>query len=84
VIMLHRLGGELSGLWLLWRPLVAGLGMGFCCWVSKDLGFASAAFGVISGFLVYAGLLLLLQTFTPQERALLQGAMRFKLGSVGQ
>lgn len=84
VIMLHRLGGELSGLWLLWRPLVAGLGMSLCCWVSKDLGFASTAFGVISGFLVYAGLLLLLQTFTPQERALLQGAMRFKLGSVGQ
>ena len=83
VIMLHRLGSELSGLWLLWRPLVAGLGMGLCCWVSKDLGFASAACGVISGLLVYAGLLLLLQTFTPQERALLRGTMHFKLGSVG-
>ena len=47
-------------------------------------GKSSAAFGVISGLLVYAGLLLLLQTFTPQERALLQGAMRFKLRSVGQ
>jgi O-antigen/teichoic acid export membrane protein len=82
VIMLHRLGGELSGLWLLWRPVVAGLGMGLCCWVSKDLGFASAACGVMSSLLVYAGILLLLQTFTPQERALLQGAMRLKLGDV--
>ena len=84
LIMLHRLGCELTGLWLLWRPLFAGLGMGLCCWVTKDLGVASVAFGVISGLSVYTGLLLLLQTFTPHERALLQDAMRLKLGSVGQ
>jgi O-antigen/teichoic acid export membrane protein len=84
VITLHRLGGEWGGFWLLWRPLVGGLGMGLCCWVSKDLGLAPAAGGIISGLGVYAGLLLLLQTFTPHERALLQGAMRLKLGSVGR
>jgi hypothetical protein len=64
--------------------LVAGLGMGLCCWLTKDLGLASAAFGVIGGLIVYAGLLLILQTFTPHERELLQHAMRLKLGSVGQ
>jgi O-antigen/teichoic acid export membrane protein len=84
MIVLHRLGSELSGLWLVWRPLVAGLGMGLCCWLTKDLGLASAAFGVFGGLIVYAGLLLFLQTFTPHERALLQHAMRLKLGSIGQ
>jgi O-antigen/teichoic acid export membrane protein len=84
LMMLRRLGSGLTGLWLLWRPAAAGLGMGLCCWVTKDLGSAAAVVGVIGGFIVYAGLLLLLQTFTPHERALLQHAMRLKLGSVGQ
>jgi O-antigen/teichoic acid export membrane protein len=84
LLMLHRLGGALAGLWLLWRPAIAGLGMGLCCWVTRDLGLASAVFGVISGFILYAGLLLVFQTFTAHERALLRGAMRVRLGSVSQ
>jgi O-antigen/teichoic acid export membrane protein len=83
-LMLHRLGGALTGLWLLWRPAIAGLGMGLCCWVTRDLGLASAVFGVISGFILYAGLLLVFQTFTAHERALLRGAMRVRPGSVSQ
>jgi hypothetical protein len=39
---------------------------------------------VISGFILYAGLLLVLQTFTAHERALLRGAMRVRLGSISQ
>jgi hypothetical protein len=63
---------------------LAGLGMGICCWVTKDLGLASLALGTISSLAVYAGLLLMLQTFTQQERALLLDAMRLRLGNVSQ
>jgi O-antigen/teichoic acid export membrane protein len=83
-IMLYRLGSDVASFWLLWRPLLAGLGMGICCWVTKDLGLASLALGTISSLAVYAGLLLMLQTFTQQERALLLDAMRLRLGDVSQ
>ncbi len=84
LIMLWRLGSDLTSLWLFWRPLVAGLGMGVCCWATRDLGLAAMAFGVISGLGVYAGLLLMFQTFTPRERALLLDAMRLRLGNASQ
>jgi O-antigen/teichoic acid export membrane protein len=84
LIMLYRLGSDLTGLSLLWRPLLAGLGMGMCCWMTKDLGLTSVAFGVVSGFGMYAGLLVMFQTFTQRERALLLDAMRLRLGNVSQ
>jgi O-antigen/teichoic acid export membrane protein len=84
LMMLRRLGSDLTSLWLLWRPLLAGLGMGICCWVTKDLGLTSVAFGILSGLVVYAALLLTFHTFTQQERALLLQAMRLRLGSVSQ
>src|SRR5262249_7222882 len=34
IVMLRRLGADLTSLWLLWRPSLAGLGMGLCCWVT--------------------------------------------------
>jgi O-antigen/teichoic acid export membrane protein len=83
LLALTRLGSELSGLWLLWRPLLAGLGMGVCCWLTRDLGLAAMASGIAGGLVVYAGLLLVFQTFTPQERSLLLDAMRLRLGHVG-
>jgi O-antigen/teichoic acid export membrane protein len=84
LMMLQRLGSDLSGLWLLWRPLLAGIAMGLCCWLPQDMGLASAIFGVFSGLIAYTGLLLILQTFTQQERSLLLNAMRIRLGNVGQ
>jgi O-antigen/teichoic acid export membrane protein len=83
-LALWQLGGDLTSLWLLWRPLLAGLGMGVCCWATQDLELAALAVGVGSGVVVYAALLLILQTFTPQERTLLLDAMRLRLGNVGQ
>jgi O-antigen/teichoic acid export membrane protein len=82
--MLCRLGSDLASLRLMWRPLLAGLGMGMCCWVTKDLGLASLAIGTIASLGVYAGLLLILRTFTQAERALLLDAMRLRLGDVGR
>jgi O-antigen/teichoic acid export membrane protein len=84
LLALCRLGGDLASLWLLWRPLLAGLGMGVCCWVTQDLGLAAVAVGAASGLVVYAGLLLLFQTFTRQERALLLDALRLRLGPVSR
>jgi len=66
---------------LVWRPFLAGLGMGFVCWLVKEMELASVVMGISSGFAVYAALLLILQTFTRQELALLRDAMRVRLGS---
>lgn len=79
LMMLQRLGSDLGGLRLLWRPLLAGIAMGLCCWVSKDMGLAPAVFGIFCGLIAYTGLLLMFQTFTQQERALLLEAMRVRL-----
>jgi O-antigen/teichoic acid export membrane protein len=84
LVMLARLGSDLTSLWLLCRPLMAGLGMGVCCWMTRDLGLAAVAFGVISGLGIYAGLLLVFQTFTQREKTLLLDAMRLRLGNVSQ
>jgi O-antigen/teichoic acid export membrane protein len=84
LLALFRLGSELTSLWLLWRPSLAGVGMGICCWVTRDLGLAAVAVGVASGLAVYVGLLLAFQTFTPQEQSLLRDAMRLRLGNAGQ
>ncbi|HXH13116.1 MAG TPA: oligosaccharide flippase family protein [Alphaproteobacteria bacterium] len=83
LLALARLGSQLTGLSLLWRPLLAGIGMGVCCWLTRDLGLAAVASGIAGGLAVYAGLLLVFQTFTPQERSLLLDAMRLRLGHIG-
>jgi O-antigen/teichoic acid export membrane protein len=84
LMMLQKLGSDLDSLWLLWRPLLAGIAMGFCCWLPKDMGLASAVLGLSSGLIAYSGLLLIFQTFTPKERSLLLDAMRIRLGDVSQ
>jgi len=81
LLMLHRLGCGLGSLWLLWRPLLAGIALGLCCWVTKDMKLASAFFGIFSGMVVYTGVLLMFQTFTQQERSLLLDAMRVRLSA---
>lgn len=84
LLVLCRLGGDLASLWLMGRPLLAGVGMGICCWTTQDLGLAAVGAGVVSGLMVYAGLLLIFQTFTQQERTLLLDAMRLRWGNVSQ
>ncbi len=79
LLMLHRLGCGFGSLWLVWRPLLAGLALGLCCWVTKDMKLASAFLGIFSGMVVYTGVLLIFQTFTQQERSLLLDAMRVRL-----
>ena len=79
LMILQRLGSDLSGLRLLWRPLLAGIAMGLCCWVSKDMGLAPAVLGIFCGLIAYTVLLLMFQTFTQQERSLLLEAMRVRL-----
>jgi O-antigen/teichoic acid export membrane protein len=81
LLMLHRLGSGLGSLWLLWRPLLAGIALGLCCWVTKDMKLTSAFFGIFGGIVAYIGVLLVLQTFTQKERSFLLGAMRVRLGA---
>jgi O-antigen/teichoic acid export membrane protein len=86
-MLLRRVGSTVpsfGSLWCIWRPLTAGLAMGICCWLVKDLGLLAIVAGVLSGLAVYAGLLFRLKTFTEQEHALLLQAMRVRLGSTAQ
>ena len=82
LVMLQRLGGPLAGMSLIWRPCLAALALGSCCWLAKDMVVAGVLIGVIGGLSAYVGVLLLLQTFTRQELALMVNAMRLRLGSV--
>jgi O-antigen/teichoic acid export membrane protein len=84
LLMFQRFGSNLAGLRLLWRPLVAGLALGFCCWVTKDRGPTAMVLGSFSGLLVYTALLFVFQTFTQQERTLVLDAMRVRLGNASQ
>lgn len=79
LLMLRRFGSSLTSVRLLWRPLLAGLALWLCCWLVQDRGFISVVGGSASGLVAYAGVLFLLQTFTPQERALLRDAMHVRL-----
>ncbi len=80
LVMLQRLGSALAGMSLIWRPCLAALALGSCCWLAKDMVLAGILAGVLGGLAAYVGVLLLLQTFTRQEMALMGNAMR--LGSV--
>jgi O-antigen/teichoic acid export membrane protein len=84
LMMLQRLGSHLVGMRVIGRPVLAGLALGLCCWWASDMGLAGLGAGIVIGLAAYAGVLLLLQTFTQQERALLLAAMRIRLGSVSQ
>ncbi|MGH8659862.1 MAG: flippase [Gammaproteobacteria bacterium] len=84
LLMLRRLGDGVPRLGLVWRPCVAGLVMGFLCWRVRDQAFTSALLGAGLGLAVYAGLLLLLKTFTRQELALLVDAVRVRFRSSTQ
>jgi O-antigen/teichoic acid export membrane protein len=82
LIMLQRLGGSLASLRLMARPLLAGLALGLCCWIVRDMPLASMGLGVSSGLVMYACVLGLLHTFTPREQTLLLDAMRVRVGGV--
>jgi O-antigen/teichoic acid export membrane protein len=82
LVMLQRLGSPLAGINLIWRPCLAALALGSCCWWAKDMVLAGVLVGIVGGLAAYAGVLLLLQTFTRQEAALMKQAMRLRLGSV--
>lgn len=82
LVMLQRLGSALAGMSLIWRPCLAALALGSCCWLAKDMVLAGVLVGVVGGLAAYVGVLLLLQTFTRQEMALMRNAMRLRLGSV--
>ena len=58
MMMLRQSGAGLTTLILMWRPAVAGLVMGFLCWVVKELDFAAVLFGIGSGLAAYSLLLL--------------------------
>lgn len=79
---LRRLGCDLISLGMVWRPVLAGFTLGSICWLVKEMNLASVVLGLLSGIVVYAGLLLVLQTFTRQEAALLQDALHIRLGRV--
>ncbi|MFY9269573.1 MAG: flippase [Candidatus Manganitrophaceae bacterium] len=82
MIVLQRLGGELALFEMMWRPFLAGLAMGWICWWTREGAPALIGIGVLGGLSAYGALLLLLQTFTRQELALLIGAMRLRIGRV--
>jgi O-antigen/teichoic acid export membrane protein len=82
LLMLQRLGSPVAGMKLIWRPLLASLALGGCCWLAQDMALAGVLVGVVGGLAAYASVLLLLQTFTQQEMALMMDAMRLRLGSV--
>jgi O-antigen/teichoic acid export membrane protein len=84
LMMLRQFGAGVTTVMLMWRPAVAGLVLGFLCWVVKELDFAAVLFGIGGGLATYALLLLLLQTFSRQEITLLMEAMRVRLGNVVQ
>lgn len=73
---------HLAWSWWIWRALLAGLAMGLCCWLVKDLALPSVVVGAVSGLVVYASVLLLSKAFTEQEQALLLEAMRVRVGSI--
>ncbi len=82
LLMLRKLGGALIGAGALGRPLLAGLALGLCCWFAKDLPLVGVLLGITCGLTAYAAVLLMLQTFTQQEVALLMQAMRLRFGSI--
>jgi O-antigen/teichoic acid export membrane protein len=82
LLMLRKLGGSFIGIVALGRPLLAGLALGLCCWLAKDLGLMGEVFGMICGLTAYAAVLFMLQTFTQQEVVLMTEAMRLRFGSV--
>ena len=82
LLMLRQFGGGFASLWLMWRPLLSGLILGVVCWWVKDMRLASLVLGVFTGLVAYGSLLLLLQTLTREEIALLIGSVRLRFGSV--
>jgi O-antigen/teichoic acid export membrane protein len=84
LMMLRQFGAGLTTLILMWRPALAGLVMGFLCWVVKELDFAALLFGIGSGIAAYSVVLFVLHTFSRQEITLLMEAMRVRLGNAVQ
>jgi O-antigen/teichoic acid export membrane protein len=79
--MLGHQSGGMGSLRCLWRPLFAGLIMGLVCRMVHRTIPAAVAISLCSGLAAYVGLLLALQTFTREERALLYQAMRLRWGT---
>jgi len=84
LIMLSRLGGGLAGVRLLWRPAVAGLVLGCFCWLGRNLPWSAAIPATGAGLAAYMTFLMMLRTFTPEERTILRHAMRMRLGGAIQ
>jgi O-antigen/teichoic acid export membrane protein len=82
LLIMHRLDRTFTGLRLLWRPLLASVAVGFCCWCVADQALTLVLAGVLTGSAAYLALLLLLQTFTPPERLLLRDVLWFRLKSI--
>jgi O-antigen/teichoic acid export membrane protein len=85
LLILRRLGHTFprpeSVSWIC-RSSVAALAMGLCCWLVRELALPFVVVGIMSGLVVYAGLLFLCKIFTAQEQALLIEALRVRLGSL--
>lgn len=80
-VMLGRLSGNMDSLCLLWRPLFAGLVMGVVCRLVHITLPTAVVVQLGSGLAAYVSLLLVLQTFTAEERALLTQAVRIGWGT---
>jgi O-antigen/teichoic acid export membrane protein len=76
LVMLGRLSGNMDSLRSLWRPLFAGLVMGVVCRLVHNLLPTAVVVELGSGLAAYVSLLLVLQTFTAEEWALLTQAVR--------
>jgi O-antigen/teichoic acid export membrane protein len=76
--MIARLGGTLGTVTLLWRPLVAGAGLGAACYLVKDLALPYVVLGCLGGLAAYCLLLVALQTFDRTELSAAMVAVRLK------
>jgi O-antigen/teichoic acid export membrane protein len=81
LIMIGQQSGNIDSLRLLWRPLLAGLVMGAVCRLLHNAIPTGVVVELCSGLAAYGGLLLMLQTFTAEERALLTQALRIRWGT---
>ena len=80
LVILHQLGSTLAGISLIWRPCLAALALGSCCWLAKEMMLEGVLLCLVGGTAAYAGVLLLLQTFTRQEIAMIMEAIHLRLG----
>jgi O-antigen/teichoic acid export membrane protein len=79
--MLARASGNTESLRLLWRPLVAGVVMAVICHLMHQTIATTIVVELCSGLAAYTGLLLALQTFTAEERALFTQVVRVRWGT---